>query len=116
MLQSSRFFAVLLSCALTAPLVVGCTASASFKAGGEDAKPPPPPPHPPPPATPERAPPPHPPPSPRAPRPPAATTPAPAPAATDPNAKPVLKKDKLEIPGEIVFENASAVLKPESDA
>jgi len=44
---------------------------------------------------------------------PAAATPAPA---ADQNAKPVLKKDKLEIPGQIVFENASAVLKPESDA
>jgi OOP family OmpA-OmpF porin len=108
MLQSSRFFAVLLSCALTAPLVVGCTASASFKAGGEEAKAPPPPPPPPPPAA-------DPAPAPA----PADTTPAPTPApapATDPNAKPVLKKDKLEIPGQIVFESGSAILKPESDA
>jgi OOP family OmpA-OmpF porin len=28
----------------------------------------------------------------------------------------VLKKDKLEIPGQIVFESGSAVLKPESEA
>jgi OmpA-OmpF porin, OOP family len=28
----------------------------------------------------------------------------------------VLKKDKLELPGQIVFESGSAVLKPESDA
>jgi len=105
MLQSSRFFAVVLGVALATSAVVGCTASASFKSGGEEAKAPPPPPPPPPPATAEPAP---------APA-PATTTPAPAPAA-DPNAKPVLKKDKLEIPGQIVFENASAVLKPESDA
>jgi len=103
MLQSSRFFAVVLGVALATSAVVGCTASASFKSGGEEAKAPPPPPPPPPPATAEPAP---------APA-PAAATPAPA---ADPNAKPVLKKDKLEIPGQIVFENASAVLKPESDA
>jgi OmpA-OmpF porin, OOP family len=103
MLQSSRFFAVVLGVALATSAAVGCTASASFNAGGEEAKAPPPPPPPPPPATVEPAP------------APAETTPAPAPAA-DPNAKPVLKKDKLEIPGQIVFENASAVLKPESDA
>jgi OOP family OmpA-OmpF porin len=107
MLQRSRFFALLLGAALATPALVGCTASASFKAGGEDAKAPPPPPPPPPPATAEPAP---------APA-PAATTPAPAPTpAADPNAKPVLKKDKLEIPGQIVFESGSAVLKPESDA
>jgi len=107
MLQSSRFFAILLGVALATPAVVGCAASASFKAGGEDAKAPPPPPPPPPPATPDPAP---------APA-PAATTPAPAPApAPAADTKPVLKKDKLEIPGQIVFENASAVLKPESDA
>ena len=108
MLQSSRFFAVLLSCALTAPLVVGCTASASFKAGGEEAKAPPPPPPPPPPAA-------DPAPTPA----PADSTPTPTPAptpVTDPAAKPVLKKDKLEIPGQIVFESGSAILKPESDA
>jgi len=106
MLQSSRFFAILLGAALATPAVVGCTASASFNAGGEAAKAPPPPPPPPPPATPDPAP---------APAAPAATTPAPAPAPAA-DAKPVLKKDKLEIPGQIVFENASAVLKPESDA
>lgn len=112
MLQSSRFFSVLLSVALTAPLVVGCTASASFNAGGEEAKAPPPPPPPPPPAA-EPAPAPAPEPTPA----PTATTPAPTPApAADPNAKPVLKKDRLEIPGQIVFETGSAVLKPESDA
>jgi OOP family OmpA-OmpF porin len=108
MLQSSRFFAVLLSCALTAPLVVGCTASASFKAGGEEAKAPPPPPPPPPPAA-------DPAPTPA----PADSTPTPTPVATpvtDPAAKAVLKKDKLEIPGQIVFESGSAILKPESDA
>lgn len=109
MLQSSRFFAVVLGVALAAPGLAGCTASASFKAGGEEAKAPPPPPPPPPPAT-------------TADPAPAATTPAPTPApaastpATDPNAKVVVKKDKLELPGQIVFENASAVLKPESDA
>ena len=110
MLQSSRFFAVLLSVALTTPLVVGCTASASFKAGGEEAKAPPPPPPPPPPADPA--------PAPAEPA-PAASTPAPAPTpapAADPAAKPVLKKDRLEIPGQIVFETGSALLKPESDA
>ena len=108
MLQSSRFFAVLLSCALTAPLVVGCTASASFKSGGEEAKAPPPPPPPPPPAA-------DPAPTPA----PADSTPTPTPAptpVTDPAAKPVLKKDRLEIPGQIVFESGSAILKPESDA
>jgi OOP family OmpA-OmpF porin len=106
MLQSSRFFAVLLGVALATPAVVGCTASASFKAGGEEAKAPPPPPPPPPPATPDPAP---------APAPATSTpTPAPTPAA-DPNAKPVLKKDRLEIPGQLVFESGSAVLKPESD-
>lgn len=106
MLQSSRFVAVLLGFALATPLLGACAASASFKAGGEEAKAPPPPPPPPPPAAAEPAP---------------AATPAPAPAATpapaaDPNAKPVLKKDRLEIPGQIVFESGSAVLKPESDA
>ncbi len=106
MLQSSRFFAVLLSFALTTPLVVGCTASASFKSGGEEAKAPPPPPPPPPPAA-EPAPTPA----------PVASTPAPTPApAAEPAAKPVLKKDRLEIPGQLVFESGSAVLKPESDA
>jgi len=105
--QSFRFFAVVLGVALATSAVVGCTASASFNAGGNEAKAPPPPPPPPPPATVEPAPTPA----------PVATTPTPAPApAADPNAKPVLKKDKLEIPGQIVFENASAVLKPESDA
>src|SRR5882762_1953760 len=94
MLQSSRFFAILLGVALATPAVVGCTASASFKSGGEEAKAPPPPPPPPPPATPDPAP---------APA-PAATTAAPAPpAAPAADAKPVLKKDKLEIPGQIVF-------------
>jgi OmpA-OmpF porin, OOP family len=109
MLQSSRFFAVLLSVALTTPLVVGCTASASFKAGGEEAKAPPPPPPPPPPAEPA--------PAPAEPAPAATPTPTPTPTpAADPAAKPVLKKDRLEIPGQIVFESGSAILKPESDA
>ena len=105
-MQSSRFFAVLLGVALATPAVVGCTASASFNAGGEEAKAPPPPPPPPPPATPDPAP---------APA-PATPTPAPAdPAATDPNAAPKVTKDRLDLPGQIVFENASAVLKPESE-
>ena len=108
MLQSSRFVAVLLGFALATPLLGACAASASFKAGGEEAKAPPPPPPPPPPATAEPAP-------AATPAPAPAATPAPAPAA-DPNAKPVLKKDRLEIPGQIVFESGSAVLKPESDA
>jgi len=103
MLQRSRFFALLLAAALATSVMGGCTASASFKSGGEEAKAPPPPPPPPPPATAEPAP------------APAASTPAPTPAA-DPNAKAVLKKDRLEIPGQIVFESGSAVLKPESDA
>jgi OmpA-OmpF porin, OOP family len=106
MLQSSRFFAVLMGLALAAPLMGGCAASASFKAGGEEAKAPPPPPPPPPPAA-------DPAPAPA----PAATTPTPAPTpAADPNAKPVLKKDRLEIPGQIVFASGSAVLLPESEA
>jgi OOP family OmpA-OmpF porin len=113
MLQSSRFFAVVLGVALAAPGLSGCTASASFKAGSEEAKAPPPPPPPPPPAaTQEPAPTP-------APEPTPAATPTPTPTptpATDPNAKVVLKKDRLELPGQIVFENNSAVLKPESDA
>lgn len=108
MLQSSRFMAVLLGVAIAVPAAVGCNASASFKAGGEEAKAPPPPPPPPPP--------------------PAATTepaPAPAPSASAPpattpppasDAKPVVKKDRLEIPGQIVFESGKAVLKPESEA
>lgn len=106
MLQSSRYLAVLMGLALATPLLGACAASASFKAGGEEPKAPPPPPPPPPPA-PEPAP------------APVASTPAPAPTpapATDPAAKPVLKKDRLEIPGQIVFESGSAVLKPESDA
>jgi OOP family OmpA-OmpF porin len=108
MLQSSRFVAVLLGFALATPLLGACAASASFKAGGEEAKAPPPPPPPPPPAAAEPAP---------AATPAPATTPAPTPApAADPNAKPVLKKDRLEIPGQIVFESGSAVLKPESEA
>jgi len=112
MLQSSRFFAVLLGVALAASGLSGCTASASFKAGGEEAKAPPPPPPPPPPAaTPDPAPTPTPEPAP-------STTPTtPAPTTTDPNGgKVVVKKDRLELPGQIVFENNSAVLKPESDA
>jgi len=109
MLQSSRFFAVVLGVALAAPGLVGCTASASFKAGGEEAKAPPPPPPPPPPATTTD-------PAPAPAPAPAATTPAATTPETDPNAKVVLKKDRLELPGQIVFENASAVLKPESDA
>jgi len=110
MLQSSRFFTVLLGLALAAPTLGACTASASFNAGGEEAKAPPPPPPPPPPAAD---------PAPAATTPPpAAATPEPAAAtpAADPNAKAVLKKDRLEIPGQIVFESGSAVLKPESDA
>jgi OmpA-OmpF porin, OOP family len=109
-MQSSRFLAVCLGVALAVPAAVACTASASFKAGGEEAKAPPPPPPPPPPATTTE-------PAPTTPAPSASapTTPAPA-ATTDPSPKPVLKKDRLEIPGQIVFENASAVLKPESDA
>lgn len=109
MLQSSRLFAVVLGVALCAPSLMGCTASASFKSGGEEAKAPPPPPPPPPPATTtEPAPTPAPEPTPTA-------TPTPTPT-TDPNAKVVVKKDRLELPGQIVFENNSAVLKPESDA
>ncbi|HYQ17276.1 MAG TPA: OmpA family protein [Polyangiaceae bacterium] len=110
MLQSSRFFAVFLGVTLASVGLAGCTASASFNAGGEEAKSPPPPPPPPPPATTTDP----------APAPAPTTEPTPAPATTtpaaDPNAKAVLKKDRLEIPGQIVFENASAVLKPESDA
>lgn len=108
-MQSSRILAVCLAVAIGTPAVVACTASASFKAGGEEAKAPPPPPPPPPPAATDPA------PTPSA----SASTPAPTPTTTpttDPTAKPVLKKDRLEIPGQIVFENASAVLKPESDA
>jgi OmpA-OmpF porin, OOP family len=110
-MQSSRILAwpVAMAVALAAPAMVACTASASFKAGGEEAKAPPPPPPPPPPATAE--------PAPTTPAPAASTPPAETPApAADPNAKPVLKKDKLELPGQIVFESGSAVLKPESDA
>jgi len=112
-MQSSRFLTLMLGVALAVPAAAACTASASFKAGGEEAKAPPPPPPPPPPATTtEPA--------------PTATTPAPAPTpsatttattpATDPNAAPKVTKDQLELPGQIVFENNSAVLKPESDA
>ena len=107
MLQSSRYLAVLLGLALATPLLGACAASASFKAGGEEAKAPPPPPPPPPPAAEPVAP---------APAPTTATpTPAPTPAV-DPNAKAVLKKDSLLLPGQIVFESNSAVLKPESEA
>ncbi|HKY37179.1 MAG TPA: OmpA family protein [Polyangiaceae bacterium] len=97
----------MLAVAIATPLAVGCNASASFKAGGEEAKaPPPPPPPPPPPATTEPAPIPSP-----------APAPAPAPAATPtPAAEPVLKKDKLEMPGEIQFESGKAVIKPESES
>ena len=107
MLSSSRLLAVMLAVAIATPLAVGCNASASFKAGGEEAKaPPPPPPPPPPPATTEPAPIPSP-----------APAPAPAPAATPaPAAEPVLKKDKLEMPGEIQFESGKAVIKPESES
>jgi OmpA-OmpF porin, OOP family len=110
MLHRSRFLAVMLGVAIAVPAAVGCTASASFKAGGEEAKaPPPPPPPPPPPATTAE-----PTPAPAA-TPTTSATPAPAPT-TDPNAKPVLKKDRLEIPGQIVFENGKAILLPESEA
>lgn len=106
MLQSSRFLAVMLGVAIAVPAAVGCTASASFKAGGEEAKAPPPPPPPPPPATTDPA-----------PAPTTSATPAPAatPAPTTPAPEPVLKKDKLELPGEIQFEHGKAVIKPESD-
>ena len=108
MLQSSRFFAVLLGVVIALPVATGCNASASFKAGGEEAKaPPPPPPPPPPPAEPAPAP---------APAPAASATPAPAPATPAPVAEPVLKKDKLELPGEIAFESGKSVIKPESEA
>lgn len=110
MLQRSRFLAVMLGVAIAVPAAVGCNASASFKAGGEEAKAPtPPPPPPPPPATTAE-----PTPAPAA-TPTTSATPAPAPT-TDPNAKPVLKKDRLEIPGQIVFENGKAVLLAESEA
>ena len=108
MLQSSRYLAVLLGLALATPFLGACAASASFKAGGEEPATPPPPPPPPPPAA-EPA------PAPAEPAPAATPTPTPAPAA-EPAAKPVLKKDRLEIPGQIVFETGSALLKPESDA
>ena len=107
MLQSSRYLAVLLGLALATPLLGACAASASFKAGGEEAKAPPPPPPPPPPPVAE--------PAPAAPATEPAATPAPAPAV-DPNAKAVLKKDSLLLPNQIVFESNSAVLKPESEA
>ncbi len=108
--QSSRFLAVALAAALVVPAAVGC--QASFKAGGEEAKAPPPPPPPPPPpaATTEPAPA----PAPSASTPAPAPTPAPTPAA-DPNAKPVLKKDRLTLPGEIAFESGKAEIKPESE-
>jgi OOP family OmpA-OmpF porin len=99
--------AVLLGVAIAVPAAVGCNASASFKAGGEEAKAPPPPPPPPPPPAPTTEPAPTPAPS-------ASTPPATTPPATD--AKPVVKKDRLEIPGQIVFESGKAVLKPESEA
>lgn len=111
MLQSSRFLAVMLGVAIAVPVAVGCTASASFKAGGEEAKAPPPPPPPPPPATTAE-------PAPAASTAaPAASTAAPAAStpATDPNAAPKVTKDRLDLPGQIVFENASAILKPESE-
>jgi OmpA-OmpF porin, OOP family len=106
MLSSSRLLAAMLAVAIVTPVAVGCAASASFKAGGEEAKaPPPPPPPPPPPATTEPAP---------APAPSATPEPAPAPTPT-PAAEPVLKKDKLEMPGEIQFESGKAIIKPESE-
>ena len=108
MLQSSRFLATVLAVALSVPAVVACTASASFKAGGEEAKAPPPPPPPPPPPAASTAE-----PAPATPA-PSASTPATTPPAGD--AKPVLKKDRLEIPGQIVFESGKAILKPESEA
>jgi OmpA-OmpF porin, OOP family len=111
-MQSSRILAVCLAVAIGTPAVVACTASASFKAGGEEPKAPPPPPPPPPPATTTE-------PTPTATPTASTTAPAPTPttsASSDAGGKPVLKKDRLEIPGQIVFENASAVLKPESDA
>ncbi len=111
MLQRSRFLAVMLGVAIAVPAAVGCQASASFKAGGEEAKAPPPPPPPPPPATTAE-----PAPAPAA-TPTTTTTATPAPSAsTDPNAKPVLKKDRLELPSQIVFENGKAILLPESEA
>jgi OmpA-OmpF porin, OOP family len=99
----------MLGVAIAVPAAVGCTASASFKAGGEEAKaPPPPPPPPPPPATTAET-------TPAPTTTTTQTTPTPAPT-TDPNAKPTLKKDRLEIPGQIVFEHGKAILLPESDA
>jgi OOP family OmpA-OmpF porin len=97
----------MLGIAICVPAVGACNASASFKAGGEEAKAPPPPPPPPPPPAATTA-------EPTTPAPSASTTtPTPAPAT---DAKPVLKKDKLEIPGQIVFESGKAILKPESEA
>jgi OOP family OmpA-OmpF porin len=107
MLQSSRFLVVALGVMLAVPAVVACTASASFKAGGEEAKAPPPPPPPPPPATTTAE------PTPTPSATPSASASTPAPAET---AKPTVKKDRLEIPGQIVFESGKAVLKPESEA
>ncbi len=108
MLQSSRYLVVAVGVMLAVPAVVACTASASFKAGGEEAKAPPPPPPPPPPATTAE-----PTPAPSASATPSASASTPAPATTE---KPKVTKDKLEIPGQIVFETGSAVLKPESEA
>jgi OOP family OmpA-OmpF porin len=105
-MQSSRFLAVMLGVALAVPVAVGCTASASFKAGGEEAKAPPPPPPPPPPPSATTEP---------TPEPSASASADPAPSASTPAPEPVLKKDKLELPGEIAFESGKAVIMPESE-
>lgn len=113
MLRSKTLVFTLVSAALALPVVSGCTASASFKAGGnEAASPPPPPPPPPPPAEEPKA------EEPKAEE-PKAEQPAPEqpateqPAAKEPK-KPnvIVKGNSIQIPGTIEFETGKATLKP----
>src|SRR4051812_11164425 len=95
MARTSLFLVGLVSAAIAAPALAGCTASAQMHAGAETAPTPPPPPPPPPAPTP-------------APAPPPAPTPPPPPAAP---AAAVVKGDAIQIPGKIEFDTGKATLK-----
>jgi OOP family OmpA-OmpF porin len=92
MARTSLFLVGLLSAALAAPALAGCTASASMNAGA--ATPPAPPPPPPPPV----------------PAPAPTPTPAPPPPVAAPTAA-VVKGDTIQIPGKIEFDTGKATFK-----
>ncbi|HEY4158614.1 MAG TPA: OmpA family protein [Polyangiaceae bacterium] len=92
MARTSLFLVGLLSAALAAPALAGCTASASMNAGAAT-----------PPATP-------PPPPPPVPAPAPTPTPAPPPPVAAPTAA-VVKGDTIQIPGKIEFDTGKATFK-----